>query len=142
VLPLTPRAAGEPGSAPFLLVRIDRVTPDIVTTTSEPTVTVSGVVRNIGDRPVRDVMVRLEHAPAVDSSAWLRTSLAGNVDRFEPVAGFITVAPELERGQQVPFTLAYPLRSGELPSLDIDRPGAYPVLVNVNGTPDYGAPAR
>ena len=28
------------------------------------------------------------------------------------------------------------------PSLGIDQPGIYPVLVNVNGTPDYGAPAR
>ena len=28
------------------------------------------------------------------------------------------------------------------PSLGIDKPGIYPVLVNVNGTPDYGAPAR
>ena len=37
---------------------------------------------------------------------------------------------------------AYPLRSAELPSLDIDEPGVYPVMVNVNGTPDYGAPAR
>ena len=34
---VSPRAAaGEPGSAPFLQVRIDRVTPDVVTTTSEP----------------------------------------------------------------------------------------------------------
>ena len=46
------------------------------------------------------------------------------------------------RGPDVPFTLAYPLRSAELPSLSIDEPGVYPVLVNVNGTPDYGAPAR
>jgi hypothetical protein len=28
------------------------------------------------------------------------------------------------------------------PSLAIDRPGVYPLLVNVNGTPDYGTPAR
>jgi len=33
-------AAGEPGSVPFLQVRIDRVTPEVVTTTSEPIVTV------------------------------------------------------------------------------------------------------
>jgi hypothetical protein len=58
-------AAGEPGSAPFLQVRIDRVTPEVVTTTSEPIVTVTGSILNVGDRPVRDVMVRLEHAPAV-----------------------------------------------------------------------------
>ena len=135
-------AAGEPGSTPFLQVRIDRVTPEVVTTTSDPVVTVAGAVLNVGDRPVRDVMVRLEDAAAVASSAGLRTNLGGGVDQFEPVADFITLAPELLRGQTVPFTLTYPLRSADLPSLSIDEPGVYPVLVNVNGTPDYGAPAR
>jgi Family of unknown function (DUF6049) len=135
-------AAGEPGTVPFLQLRIDRITPEVATTTSEPTVTVSGAILNVGDRPVRDVMVRLEHAPAVNSSAGLRTNLTGNVDQYEPVADFITVAPELARGQDVPFNLVYPLRSTELPSLHIAEPGVYPVMVNVNGTPDYGAPAR
>ena len=135
-------AAGEPGSTPFLQVRIDRVTPEVVTTTSEPVVTVTGTVLNVGDRPVRDVMVRLEDGAAITSSAGLRTNLTGNVDQFQPVADFITLAPELLRGQDVPFTLAYPLRSADLPSLAIETPGVYPVMVNVNGTPDYGAPAR
>jgi hypothetical protein len=135
-------AAGEPGAVPFLQVRIDRITPEVVTTTSEPVVTVSGTILNVGDRPVRDVMVRLEHAAAVTSSAGLRTNLTGNVDQYEAVADFITVAPELLRGQDVPFNLVYPLRSAEMPSLNIDQPGVYPVMVNVNGTPDYGAPAR
>ena len=135
-------AAGEPGAVPFLQVRIDRITPEVVTTTSEPIVTVSGSILNVGDRPVRDVMVRLEHAAAVTSSAGLRTNLTGNVDQYEPVADFTTVAPELLRGQGVPFNLVYPLRSTDLSSLHIDEPGVYPVMVNVNGTPDYGAPAR
>ena len=135
-------AAGEPGAVPFLQVRIDRITPEVVTTTSEQVVTVSGAILNVGDRPVRDVMVRLEHAAAVTSSAGLRTNLTGNVDQYEPVADFTIVAPELLRGQDVPFNLVYPLRSNELPSLHIGEPGVYPVMVNVNGTPDYGAPAR
>ena len=135
-------AAGEPGSTPFLTVRIDRVTPEVVTTTSEPMVTVTGTVQNVGDRAVRDVMVRLEDAAAVTSSAGLRTNLAGNVDQFEPVAEFVTLAPELARGRAVPFTLSYPLRSAGEPSLGIEQPGVYPVMVNVNGTPDYGSPAR
>jgi hypothetical protein len=135
-------AAGEPGAVPFLQVRIDRVTPEVVTTTSEPIVAVTGSILNVGDRPVRDVMVRLEHAAAVTSSAGLRTNLTGNVDQYEPVADFITLAPELPRGQDVPFTLSYPLRSAEPPSLHIDQPGVYPLMVNVNGTPDYGEPAR
>ncbi|MEM6108260.1 DUF6049 family protein [Mycobacterium sp. 050272] len=135
-------AANEPGSTPFVRVRIDQVTPDVGTTTSPPVVTVSGMVTNIGDRPVRDVMVRLEHAAAVTASASLRTSLDGSTDQYQPAADFLTVAPELQRGQEVGFTLSAPLRSLAKPSLGINQPGIYPLLVNANGTPDYGAPAR
>jgi hypothetical protein len=135
-------AAGEPGETPFVRVRIDQVTPDVVTTTSPPVVTVSGMVTNVGDRPVRDVMVRLEHAPAINDSAALRTSLDGSTDQYQPAADFLTVAPELQRGQEVGFTLSAPLRSAAKPFLGVEKPGIYPVLVNVNGTPDYGAPAR
>lgn len=134
--------AGEPGELPFLQIRIDRVSPDVVTTTSESVLTVSGAVLNVGDRPVREVMVRMEHARAVTSSSQLRTDLTGELDQFEPVADFVTVAPEMQRGESVDFTLSYPLRSGEHSSLGIQQPGVYPVLINVNGTPDYGAPAR
>ncbi len=87
-------------------------------------------------------MVRLEHAAAVTSSAGLRTNLGGENDQFEAVADFITVSTELQRGQNVPFNLTVPLRSPRGPSLGIDEPGVYPLLVNANGTPDYGAPAR
>ncbi|HWF27555.1 MAG TPA: hypothetical protein VG327_04100 [Mycobacterium sp.] len=140
---IAPRAAaGEPGSTPFVRVRIDQVTPDVVTTTSQPVITVSGMVINIGDRPVRDVVVRLEHAAPVTASAALRTTLDGGTDQYQPAADFLTVAPELQRGQQAGFTLSAPLRSLTKPSLGIDQPGIYPILVNANGTPDYGAPAR
>ncbi|MGV0791299.1 hypothetical protein [Mycolicibacterium sp. XJ1819] len=135
-------AAAQPAETPFLQVRIDHVDPEVVTTTSEPLVTITGAVLNVGDRPVRDVMVRVEDADAVTSSTGLRTNLAGNVDQFQPVADFVTLAPELARGQEIPFRLSYPLRSSDRPSFSIDEPGVYPVMVNVNGTPDYGAPAR
>ncbi|MGE2835491.1 DUF6049 family protein [Mycobacterium sp. SMC-4] len=136
-----PHAAAQPGVKQFLQIDIDSVSPDIVTTTSDPLVTVTGTIRNVGDRSVRDVVVRLERADPVRASTALRTELTGNVDQYQPVADFITIAPELTRGQEVPFRLAYPLRSTEQ-SLDVQEPGVYPVMVNVNGTPDYGAPAR
>lgn len=135
-------AAGEPDAAPFVQIRIDRVTPDVVTTSSAPVVTIAGTVSNVGDRPVRDVVVRLEQAGAVASSAGLRTNLSGANDQYRPVGAFVTVAPELQRGQEARFTLSAPLRSANQPALNIDRPGVYPVLVNVNGTPDYGEPTR
>jgi hypothetical protein len=135
-------AAGEPGAVPFVQVRIDQVTPQVVTTTSEPLVTVTGSVANIGDRSVRDVMVRLEHAPAVPNSAGLRTNLDGDTDQYQAAEEFVTVSPELRRGQKTKFTLSAPMRSATKHSLDIGAPGVYPLLVNVNGTPDYGEPAR
>ena len=72
----------------------------------------------------------------------MRTSLDGGTDQYRPAADFLTVSPELQRGQEAGFTLSAPVRSLTKPSLAIDQPGVYPVLVNVNGTPDYGAPAR
>ena len=55
---------------------------------------------------------------------------------------FTTVSPELQRGQKAKFSLSVPMRSAAKHSLDIAAPGVYPLLVNVNGTPDYGEPAR
>ncbi len=138
-----PRAAGgEPGATAFLTVRIDSVTPDLVTPGSDPMVRVTGAVDNVGDRAVRDIVARLEHAPAVGTSAQLRTELDGSTEQFQPVAEFVSVTGELQPGQSAGFAFAYPLRSSTEPALGVDRPGVYPLLVNVNGTPDYGEPAR
>ena len=138
---LPPTAAGEPGSD-FLTLRLDSVTPDVVTTSSDPRVTVTATVTNVGDRPVRDVVARLEHGVLLTSSSDLRASLDSTWEQYDSVGEFITVATELGRGQAVGFTLSVPIRSGPQPSLGITAPGVYPLLVNVNGTPDYGEPAR
>lgn len=141
-LPCALPVSAEPESPEFLQVRVDSVTPNLVTTTSDPTVTVSGTVTNTGDRPVHDVVARLEHAAAVPSSSGLRTILGADNDAYEPVGDFIDISPEITRGQAVGFTFTYPLRGSVEPTLGIDHPGVYPLLVNVNGTPDYGEAAR
>lgn len=135
-----PHAVGEPAPE-FLEIRIDSVTPDVVTTSSDPSVTVTGTVTNVGDRPVRDIVGRLERGPAVTTAPELRTSLAPG-GQFQPVGEFVSVATQLDRGQAAGFQFSFPLRSAGQPSLEVDAPGVYPLLVNVNGTPDYGAPAR
>jgi hypothetical protein len=133
-------AAGEPDPE-FLAVRLDSVSPDAVTTSSDPTVTVTATVTNVGDRPVRDIVARLERGERVSASSGLRTALDSRGE-FEAVGEFITVAAELGRGQALGVTLSVPIRSGSQPSLGIEEPGVYPLMVNVNGTPDYGEPAR
>ena len=140
--PATPLAAGQPDSPEFLQIRLDSVSPDVVTTSSEPSVTITATVINIGDRPVRDVLARLEHAPAVATPAGLRTSLGTDGAGFEAATEFTDVAAELGRGQAAELRFAGPIRPGQPSSLNIETPGVYPLLINVNGTPDYGSPAR
>ncbi|PTR25730.1 hypothetical protein C8K36_106163 [Rhodococcus sp. OK519] len=126
----------------FLELHIDDVTPSTVTTTSDPVVTVTGTVANVGDRAVTDVGVRLQRAPRVDSSEELRTSLDMDQGQFDVVGPFVQVTPELAEGERKQFVLSLPLRSLTGSSLDVTEPGVYPLLVNVNGAPEYGGQAR
>lgn len=129
-------------SQQFVTLSVDTVTPSTVTTSSSPEVTVTGHVTNVGDRPVDDVQVRLQRAPAVDTSNQLRTVLSASQDQFDIAGEFTEVDDRLDVGQSATFSLSLPLRSTDELSLHIDEPGVYPLLVNVNGTPEYGGTAR
>ncbi|MDV8077201.1 glycoprotein [Rhodococcus sp. IEGM 1370] len=127
---------------PFLTLSIETVAPSTVTTSSDPFVTVRATVTNTGDRRVDDVSVRMQAAAAVDTTAGLRTSLTLDQDRFERVGDFVTVADSLEKDESRQFDMSMQLRSTTEPSLGIEAPGVYPLLLNVNGTPEYGGTAR
>ncbi|MDI9917849.1 glycoprotein [Rhodococcus sp. IEGM 1379] len=126
----------------FLELSIQSTSPSTITTTSDPTVVVRGTVKNVGDRPVEDVGVRLQRAPAIDNAVDVRGALEFDQTIFDTVGEFDTVATSLDKGESRPFTLSLPLRSATELSLDITEPGVYPMLVNVNGTPEYGGAAR
>jgi len=135
LLGVAPAVSAEPSG--YLTVRLDSVSPDIVTTSSEPIVTVTATVTNVGDRPVRDVMARLEHSSAVTTSAGLRTTLdAGG--QFEPIGNFTPVADELIRGQAESFSFSVPVRS----AMGIDSPGVYPLAITVDGVPEDSVASR
>ncbi|MGW0020119.1 DUF6049 family protein [Rhodococcus sp. NPDC003382] len=135
-------ARADTESSRFLELLIDEVTPSVVTDGSEPVVKVSGTVRNIGDRDVSDIAVRLQRAPMVADTTELRTSLTLDQSGYDTVGEFEAVDDLLEQGEEEHFSLEMPLRSAAEPSLGIDTPGVYPLLVNVNGTPEYGGEAR
>ncbi len=129
-------------SPEFLELDIARITPSVVSLTSESVVTVKGTVTNVGDRDVEDVWVRLQRAPVISDPAALRTSLSLDQSGFDTVGEFEEVTDRLGQGDRVDFTIELPLRSDDEPSLGIDTPGVYPLLVNVNGSPEYGGQAR
>lgn len=137
-------AAAQPTSEDpqFLRLSIDEVTPTMVSITSPPVVAVTGTVTNVGDRDVDDVWVRLQRAPVVSDSAALRTSLSLDQAGFDTVGEFEKVSDSLGKGERTEFTVEMPLRSELVPSLNIDSPGVYPLLVNINGVPEYGGQAR
>ncbi|MFD4369298.1 DUF6049 family protein [Rhodococcus sp. NPDC058521] len=136
------RGDSETEEPQFLHLDIDEVTPSSVTTSSEPVVTVKGSIRNVGDRPVEDVDIRLQRGPEITESPALRSSLTVDQSRYDTVGEFDTVANRLTQGASKDFTLSLPLRSDTEASLDITEPGVYPLMVNVNGTPAYGGAAR
>lgn len=126
----------------FLRLSVDAVAPGTVTTTSEPFVTVRATVTNTGDRRVDDISVRMQSADAIDAPEELRTTLSLDQQEYLNVGEFQNVAVNLEQGASTQFVISMPLRSSQGPSLGIDRPGVYPLLLNVNGTPEYGGTAR
>ena len=126
----------------FLKLSLDSVTPASVTTTSDPTLTVSGTVTNIGDRPVSDTSVRLQRAQAIAEPAELRGALQLDQANYDVTGPFEEVSPQLNPGQRQQFTLRIPLGGTAGNSLEITEPGVYPLLLNVNGEPAYGDQAR
>ncbi len=141
-IPAPATAQPDSDDTKFLDLSIDEVTPSVVSLTSESVVEVSGTVTNVGDRDVEDVWVRLQRAPVISDPAALRTSLSLDQAGFDTVGEFEQITDRLDRGERAEFTIELPLRSELEPSLGIDTPGVYPLLVNVNGSPEYGGQAR
>ncbi|MGH3751119.1 MAG: DUF6049 family protein [Pseudonocardiaceae bacterium] len=124
------------------VLELAELSPRVVTAASPPVLRVTGRVVNVGDRVITRLGVRLQRDEPVNSEqAAVRATTsvpeAPHVTRFQPVEG------DLAPGQSSPFQLEVALRGGaELESLQINEPGVYPLLVNLNGKPDFGDTAR
>ncbi|GED96185.1 DUF6049 family protein [Gordonia crocea] len=138
--PRTPAPSPAPEPARLAAIDVNGVRPTVVTTSTGPTVVVEGVIRNTGDRVLHSLAVRLQRGQPARQAAHLRTELADDVATFEINGEFQTIAEQLRPGQTTGFSITMPL-SGPA-GLQISDPGVYPILVNLNATPDYGDRAR
>jgi hypothetical protein len=125
------------GAQSFMTLEISAVTPRIVTA-GTPAVTVEGKVTNTGDRRIDAIQVRLQRGEAISSDKEFRDLQSQSTDTAGP---FQDVAKTLEPGDSADVKVSVPL-SGERGTLRITEPGVYPLLVNVNGRPDYSQQAR
>jgi hypothetical protein len=138
--PMAPAAAQQ--DQPLARLELDMLTPRVVTTTGPVVLTVTGEVVNIGDRTISDLAVRVQRDEALADADDARAALTAVPDA-PFVTEFTGLGPDLEPGQRSPFRIEVPLGSGpDLQALQITEPGVYPLLVNLNGTPDFGGPAR
>ncbi|MFC9434359.1 DUF6049 family protein [Nocardia sp. NPDC057030] len=140
-----PTGTGSESGPKFLKLSLDSVTPTAVTTTSDSTLTVSGSIMNIGDRKVKDLTIRVQRAAAVAVPRDLRATLQQDQVNYEVNGDFEDVVAQLDKGERTKFTVTIPLRPGGSTgksTLNITEPGVYPLLLNVNGKPDYGSQAR
>ncbi|MFD5825810.1 DUF6049 family protein [Lentzea sp. NPDC060358] len=136
--------SAQPGQqAPqFLRLDIAQLTPRFVTSDSPGAVTITGSIVNVGDRKVSDIVLRLERGDSLDTEDDLRKALREPAAAEAVQPKFTPIAGSLEPGQQKDFTLQVPLRGTDPTSLQVEQPGIYPILANVNGRPDYGGQAR
>ncbi|MGW3960446.1 DUF6049 family protein [Amycolatopsis sp. NPDC005003] len=111
-----------------------------VITTSTTALTVTGTVTNTGDRRVTRPQVRLQVGDRATTERGIGDVLSGVVVKDTPLTEFTSVADVLEPGQSAPLAITVPLTGPR--ASRFGSPGVYPLLVNVNGTPEFGGPAR
>ncbi|WP_086681042.1 DUF6049 family protein, partial [Amycolatopsis pretoriensis] len=122
-----------------LRVDLTQLNPRVITTSST-TLTVAGTVTNTGDRKVTRPQVRLQVGDRATTSRGINDVLSGAVIKDSPLTEFTSVADVLEPGQSAPLNITVNLTGTK--AAQFGSPGVYPLLVNVNGTPEFGGPAR
>ncbi|CAM3828691.1 DUF6049 family protein [Smaragdicoccus niigatensis] len=136
-----PPATGAPAPTRYLKLSIDSVNPPSVG--AEPAdLEVKATIQNVSDRPVVDLVVRMQRAAKISAESQLRSMLLPEQQGFDIAGPFEKVSPRLDPGKKVSFTITLPLHPGNSPSLNITEPGVYPVLLNVNATPKPGIESK
>lgn len=126
------------GGQSRLQLTVDKMSPRVVTATTQQ-VTVTGRVTNTGDRRIEDISVRLQRGEAIESDRAMRD--VRNQPTDTATGEFSDISESLQPGDSANLSVTIPVR-GDGKTLGIDEPGIYPLLVNVNGRPDYSDQAR
>lgn len=100
------------------------------TVTPDATITVTGTVTNTAAVPLVDVVLRLQRGPVLTTRDDLRANDADPSPSGSAAAPFVSLAQDLPAGSSVAFT--YSTTAEVLALSDL---GVYPLLLNVNATP-------
>ena len=136
----TPALAATTGEfAGRLSFRLSSVDPVALTADGPRSVTLVGRYTNTGDDPIDDISFRFQRGDALTTDAAVRGEVA---DPSEPLAvvngAFRPLPGELAPGASSPFAITIAAFGDPADSLAIDRPGVYPVMLNMNGVVHVG----
>ncbi|MFD1148583.1 DUF6049 family protein [Saccharothrix hoggarensis] len=136
--------SNQPGQQSQVWLRLDveEMTPRVVTSDGLDSITIKGKVVNVGDRPIEDIELRLERGDPLTGEEDVRQALREPTDAEVVQPNFTRIVDRLEQDESKPFQLTVPLTGPGPTSLLIREPGIYPILANINGTPDFGGRAR
>nr|MDQ2710204.1 DUF6049 family protein [Actinomycetota bacterium] len=135
-------SAATPRKGPRLDLRLDDMTPRVVTADGPSTLTVTGELTNVGDAPATGLKVRPQRGDRLRTEGELRTALAGDDAADTQMVEFTELADSLAPGQRLPVRLNVPLRGPETSTLALRRTGVYPLLINVNSESGGGERTR
>lgn len=127
-----------PDTSSRMRLDLESLSPRVITADT-PTITVTGKVTNTGDRRIDEIRVQLRRGDPLATEQELRQ--ARDQPTESAVSPFVNVADSLAPGQSAPISLNVGVHEGD-GSLRIDKPGVYPLLVNVNGRPEFSGRAR
>lgn len=125
-----------------LHISLTWITPDRIDGQSKNSVTVSGTLTNVGKLPISDIDVRLQRGDYVPYGNALRHTLTEDQINYPTTLPFHHLATTLNPGDSTSFTLTARIHGGDGDTLNINAPGVYPLLVNVNGRVSNSDSAR
>lgn len=125
-----------------LHISLTWITPDRIDGQSKNSVTVSGTLTNVGKLPISDIDVRLQRGDYVPYGNALRHRLTEDQINYPTTLPFHHLATTLNPGDSTSFTLTARIHGGDGDTLNINAPGVYPLLVNVNGRVSNSDSAR
>ncbi|HXV91878.1 MAG TPA: hypothetical protein VD813_01165, partial [Pseudonocardia sp.] len=125
-----------------LVLELEQLTPRVVTADGPQAVTVTGVLRNTGDRPIGALQIRLQRGGPLSTEGAVRDALDGRDPADAVSPRFFDLPEAIAPGGTRTVRLSVPLQGPPETSLALPGPGVYELLVNVNGVPEGGDRAR
>src|SRR6478609_7401911 len=111
---------------------VTAIDPALVTAAGPTTLTITGTMTNSGPESVSKLSYRFQRGEALRTEADVRQELAEPSEPTDHVQRtFTQISDDLAAGASAPFAFSADITGPD--GLNVDAPGVYPLMVNVNG---------